>query len=196
MRQIIFLLSLCLNVLYLSAAVAQSPTCKEWFRENKIPTKNCLSLCNTSPTDLNTFTCSLECEILCQVTKDLCEINVSLIKKSTLPQNWPWPKDRTVDLNKNEEESLLAALKSINPDLLKQIKGIFVLEKPKDFSLIGTDSTYFEDQVILFHSFFKNPNDMQSKLTHELGHHLHEKSHKLVFQEYRKKISKPKRILF
>jgi len=171
------------------ASSSFSQTCNQWFNNLKIaPTdKKCLSICTTSQTDMATFICPSKCENLCKPKKKLpCEANKTKIQLGKIPNNWPWPKDQTLELSKKEQDLVVHVIQKINPSLVQTLDGIYFLNKPKDLFSIGTESSYYEKQIIIFKKAFAEPNNLELKIVHELGHHLHETNESKKFRDYAK----------
>lgn len=165
---------------------AHSESCKEWFDKLKIKTsKSCISLCQTSMVDMSTFSCHNECESFCRKTIKSCDLDASILKTDQLPKNWPWSKDKTFSLDAKNLEKLKEALKKENPNLLKSINGIFFIEKPKDLFSLGTETSYYEGQIIIYRRALENADSLPRKITHELGYHLHETIEKDLFKIYK-----------
>lgn len=175
---------------------AFSQTCNEWFNSLKISStdKECLSICTTSLTDMATFTCPSKCENFCKPKKKSpCEANKKKLHLGKIPNNWPWPEDQTLELSKKEEDLVIRIIQKINPSLIQTIEGVYFLNKPKDLFSIGTESSYYEKQIIIYKKAFNDPNSLELKIVHELGHHLHETSEFKKFQDYSKKYFTKKR---
>jgi hypothetical protein len=173
-----------------------SETCEQWFNNLKISTgnKNCISICNTSLTDMSTFSCPSECEKICKPKKkSLCETNKLKIQIGKIPNNWPWPKDQFLDLTEEEKALVATIVQKIDPSLIQSIDGIYFLNKPKDLFSVGTESSYYEKQIIIFKRAFNDPDSLSNKIVHELGHHLHETKESKNFQNYSKKFYTKKR---
>lgn len=182
-----------LLIIIFTSVVGYGETCDEWFKNLKIdPTdKKCVSVCTTRETDMGTFSCPSECEKFCSTNKKKdtkCKFNSSLIKLDSIPKKWPWEKDKTIALSQNDSDFLNDVLRKVNPLLWKDIEGIYLLERPKDLFSIGTESSYYDSQIILYRKAFAEKDTLLKKIIHELGHHLHETSEKNNFSKYTKSL--------
>ncbi len=160
---------------------AQADTCLSWFQNLKTSPKDksCVSKCITSEVDMSTFSCHNECETFCKkANTDSCSFNRQLVKFHSLPNKWPWSKSKNYKPSEKELDQLDEVLSSLNPSLIKNIEGFFIIERPSDIFSIGTPASYFEGQLIIYKSAFEDPIKLKNIIVHELGHHLHETTEK------------------
>jgi hypothetical protein len=170
-------------------SISSAQTCNEWFNTLNINSNNkkCLSICNTSETDMATFGCHNECEKLCTPKPQIkCNLDSKKIKIGKIPSNWPWAGHKPLSLTTQELNFVNSQIAEVSPELLRILDGIYFFEKPKDLFSIGTDTSYFENQIIIYKKAIDKKSDLTTKIIHELGHGLHENSEKLAFTEYSK----------
>lgn len=167
----------------------KADVCSNWFQKLSLKptTKNCLSICNTSETDMATFLCHNECEKLCTHKKKLCTFDKSKIQFGKIPNHWPWPDQKPLKPSDYEANLVESALATISPELMKHISGIYFFEKPKDLFSAGTETSYFENQIIVYKKALTSSANLNEKIIHELGHSLHEGPERKSFSEYTKK---------
>ncbi len=135
---------------------------------------------------MSTFSCRNECETFCkEANTGSCSFNRQLVKFHSLPNKWPWSKSKNYKPSEKELDQLDEVLSSLNPSLIKNIEGFFIIERPSDIFSIGTPASYFEGQLIIYKSAFEDPIKLKNIIVHELGHHLHETTEKKIFLEYK-----------
>jgi hypothetical protein len=173
---------------------AYGDDCSQWFKDSGIsPTdKSCVTKCSSLITDMGTIGCTDRCEDFCESKKKpKCEPNKPWDKllRDGKPSNWPHKREISSQWTKKDRE-LLSRIFSRLPQSFKAdgIKGIYKLEKPSSFYTFGTDSVYYESQIIFYKRAFNGTKNVEDLIVHEFAHHLHETELKKPFEDYKKQM--------
>ncbi len=161
-------------------------TCFDWFKESKISKndKACVSKCTILRMDMNTFSCSLDCEKFCNTKCDPDSYWKSKIKDGR-PEKWEPSTEKSTSWTNEEKEKLLAVLAQL-PDVFKKIafRGFYRMQRS---SAMGNPGSIAESgqEIVIYNIAFDGPGlSLDRIVAHELSHALFLNFSKSEIKEY------------